>query len=47
MSDEADQPDAKKRDYKKPTVKVYGQVKDLTGSNIGSMGGDAATMMLP
>jgi len=47
MVDKPDQqPAGKKRAYKKPVLKVYGRVKDLTGSNSGSMGGDATTMMV-
>jgi hypothetical protein len=48
MSDESDQrPDVKKRAYTKPTLKIYGHVRQLTGSNAGSTMGDATTMMLP
>jgi hypothetical protein len=47
MNDESDQrPDVKKRAYKKPALKVYGQVRELTGSAGGTMNGDAGTMMV-
>jgi hypothetical protein len=46
MNDESEQqPDVKKRAYKKPALKVYGHVRELTGAAAGSTMGDAGTMM--
>ena len=46
MNDESEQrPHVKKRAYKKPALKIYGNVKELTGSGGGTMNGDAGTMM--
>lgn len=46
MSDESEQrPHVNKRAYKKPALKIYGHVKELTGSGGGTMNGDAGTMM--
>jgi hypothetical protein len=46
MNDEALQrPVVKKRAYRKPGLRIYGQVKELTGSGGGTMNGDAGTMM--
>jgi hypothetical protein len=46
MNDESEQrPHVKKRAYKKPALKIYGHVKELTGSGGGTMNGDAGTMM--
>ena len=46
MADESEQrPDAQKRAYKKPALKIYGHVRELTGSMAGSAMGDAQTMM--
>lgn len=38
-------PVLKRRVYKKPGLRIYGQVRDLTGSNGGTMNGDAGSMM--
>ena len=38
-------PTVKKRQYVKPALKIYGQVRDLTGSMSGTINGDAGTMM--
>ena len=47
MNDESEQQtDIKKRAYKKPALKIYGHVRELTGSGGGTMNGDAGTMML-
>ena len=46
MNDGSDQrPDLKKRAYKKPALKIYGQVRELTGSMGGSMNGDGGNKM--
>jgi hypothetical protein len=47
MNDESEpQPDSvKKRAYKKPALKIYGHVRELTGSASGTAMGDATTMM--
>jgi hypothetical protein len=47
MSDEPGQrPDVKKRPYAKPVLRVYGQVRDLTGGTNGSQSGDAQVMVM-
>ena len=47
MNDESDQQtdNVKKRAYKKPALKIYGHVRELTGSGGGTAMGDAGTMM--
>jgi len=40
------QPDGKKRAYKKPTLRIYGHVRELTGGTLGSQAGDAASMVM-
>jgi hypothetical protein len=35
----------KRRAYKKPTLRVYGQVRDLTGGNGSSVNGDGGPLM--
>lgn len=34
-----------KRSYAKPSLTVYGSVRDLTGTNSGLVSGDSNTMM--
>ena len=47
MNDEEEQrPDVKKRAYKKPALRIYGQVRELTGGASGTMSGDAASMIM-
>jgi hypothetical protein len=46
MADQSQQrPDLKKRVYKKPALKIYGHVRELTGAMAGTAMGDATTMM--
>ena len=47
MNDESDQQtdNVKKRAYKKPALKIYGHVRELTGAGGGTAMGDAGTMM--
>jgi hypothetical protein len=47
MNDESEQrPDVKKRAYKKPALRIYGQVRELTGGVSGTMSGDAGSMIM-
>src|SRR5436190_419005 len=47
MDDESEQrPDVKKRVYKKPALRIYGLVRELTGGVTGSQSGDAASMVM-
>jgi hypothetical protein len=47
MNDESEQrPHVRKRAYKKPALKIYGHVRELTGAGGGSRNGDAGTMMM-
>ena len=47
MSDQSGQTSSvKRRVYKKPTLRVYGQVRDLTGGSGGSANGDAGLKKL-
>jgi hypothetical protein len=46
MHDEPPRPPvAKKRAYRKPALRVYGQVRELTGAAGGTMNGDGGQMM--
>lgn len=46
MNDESEQrPQVKKRAYKKPALRIYGQVRELTGGAGGSMNGDGGAKM--
>ena len=46
MHDEPPRPPvAKKRAYRKPGLRVYGQVRELTGAAGGTMNGDGGQMM--
>jgi hypothetical protein len=42
-----ERPNVKKRAYTKPALKIYGQVRELTGASVGSAMGDAGSKMLP
>ena len=48
MSDRSGQASrGKRRTYKKPTLRVYGQVRDLTGGNAHTVNGDGGPLMKP
>ena len=47
MNDEPGQrTKVKKRAYAKPVLRVYGQVRDLTGGSVGTINGDGGPMIM-